>query len=86
MRSILLRLEFLQDLASFLIAGISPHVTHNLEKYYALKKVFSLSAFEGIEGDYLEFGIFRGSSFCHSIRCFKRLAKGGGYQDEVLGV
>ena len=76
MRYILLRLEFLQDLASFFIAGISPHITHNLEKYYALKKVFSLSVFEDTEGDYLEFGVFRGSSFCHSIRCFKRLSKG----------
>ena len=25
-----------------------------------------------IEGDYIEFGVFTGSSFCHSIRCVKK--------------
>ena len=28
-----------------------------------------------MEGDYLEFGVFTGSSFCHSIRCCQKLAK-----------
>jgi len=69
------RLEFLQDWASVLIAGINPAIVHNLEKYHALKKVHYLSAIEDIQGDYLEFGVFKGSSFCHSIRCCKKLAK-----------
>ena len=68
-------MEFLQNLASFLIARLSPAVSHNLEKYYALKKIHYLSALEHTEGDYLEFGIFRGSSFCHSIRCHRALMK-----------
>ena len=71
---ILSRLEFLQDWASALIAGINPAVEHNLEKYRALKKAHYLSAVERVEGDYLEFGIFTGSSFCHSIRCCRKLA------------
>ena len=69
------KLEFLQDWASALIAGINPAIVHNLEKYHALKKVHYLSIIEEIEGDYLEFGVFMGSSFCHSIRCYKRLGK-----------
>ncbi|WP_133511875.1 TylF/MycF/NovP-related O-methyltransferase [Candidatus Thiosymbion oneisti] len=69
------KLDFMQDLASVFIAGINPGIIHNLEKYYALKKVHYLSAIEDIEGDYLEFGVFTGSSFCHSIRCCKKLAK-----------
>jgi O-methyltransferase len=69
------KLEFLQDWASALIASINPAIIHNLEKYHVLKKVHYLSAIENIEGDYLEFGIFTGSSFCHSIRCCKKLAK-----------
>ena len=69
------KLEFLQDLASILIAGVNPAIIHNLEKYYILKKVHYLSAIEDVEGDYLEFGVFTGSSFCHSIRCSKKLAK-----------
>lgn len=69
------KLEFLQDWASVLIAGINPAIVHNLEKYHTLKKVHYLSAIEYVEGDYLEFGVFTGSSFCHSIRCCKKLAK-----------
>ena len=69
------KLEFLQDWASVFIAGINPAIVHNLEKYHALKKVHYLSAIEDVEGDYLEFGVFTGSSFCHSIRCCKKLVK-----------
>lgn len=69
------KLEFLQDLASALMAWISPAVVHNLEKYLALKKVHYLSSIEDIEGDYLEFGVFTGSSFCHSIRCSHRMSQ-----------
>jgi len=76
------RLEFLQDLASALIAGINPAVVHNLEKYHALKKVHYLSSIEDVGGDYLEFGVFTGSSFCHSIRCCRRMSK---LNPKVLG-
>jgi len=69
------RLTFLQDLASFFIAKLNPAVIHNLAKYMALKKVHYLSAIEGIEGDYLEFGIYNGSSFSHSLRCIRQLLK-----------
>lgn len=69
------KFEFLQDWASTLIAGVNPAIIHNLEKYHILKKVHYLSTIEDVEGDYLEFGVFTGSSFCHSIRCCKKLAK-----------
>jgi len=69
------KLEFLQSWASSLLAGINPAIIHNIEKYYVLKKVHYLSAIEHIDGDYLEFGVFTGSSFCHSIRCCKKLLK-----------
>ena len=69
------KLEFLQDLASVLISWLNPAIVHNLEKYHTLKKVHYLSTIEDVDGDYLEFGVFTGSSFCHSIRCCKSLAK-----------
>ncbi len=69
------KLEFLQDWASSLIASINPAVVHNIEKYHTLKKVCYLSAIEDVEGDYLEFGVFTGSSFCHSLRCCRKLAR-----------
>jgi O-methyltransferase len=68
-------LEWPQNVASWLIAAVNPHITHNLEKYYALKKVHYMSALEDIGGDYLEFGVFTGSSFCHSMRCCRRMRK-----------
>jgi len=69
----LAKMEFLQDWASFIIAKINPAIVHNLEKYHAIKKVHYLSAIEDIDGDYVEFGVFTGSSFCHSLRCNRRL-------------
>jgi len=71
----LAKLNFLQNTASRLLSGINPAVIHNIEKYLALKKVHYLSAVEDIEGDYLEFGVYTGSSFCHSIRCVDKLKK-----------
>lgn len=68
------KFEFLQDWASKFIASINPAVIHNIDKYLALKKIHYLSAIEDISGDYLEFGVFTGSSFCHSIRCCKKLS------------
>ena len=68
------KLNFLQDFVSSLIARVNPAIVHNIEKYIAIKKVHYLSAIEDIEGDYIEFGVFTGSSFCHSIRCVKNLA------------
>ena len=72
---ILSKLNFLQNWASAIIARVNPAIIHNIEKYSALKKVHYLSAIEGVEGDYLEFGVYTGSSFCHSIRCCKKLLK-----------
>ena len=66
------RLEFLQNWSSVIISRINPAVIHNIEKYYAIKKIHYLSAIEDVEGDYLEFGVYTGSSFCHSIRCYKK--------------
>ncbi len=67
------KLTKLQDLTSILIARINPAIIHNVDKYTAIKKSFYLAALEDIKGNYLEFGVFTGSSFCHSIRCSKAL-------------
>ena len=72
---ILSKLNFLQDFASLLIAKINPAIIHNIEKYHILKKVHYLSAIEDVRGDYLEFGVFTGSSFCHSLRCCRSASK-----------
>jgi O-methyltransferase len=82
------RLEFLQNWSSWIISRVNPAVIHNIEKYYAIKKVHYLSSIEDIEGDYLEFGVYTSSSFCHSIRCFRnsrKLASTGKSETRFIG-
>ncbi|MDR2123905.1 MAG: class I SAM-dependent methyltransferase [Desulfovibrio sp.] len=69
------RLYFLQDLVSLFISSIDPPIIHTLEKYLMLSKIFYYTANENIEGDYLEFGVFSGSSFSHAIRAYKKNRK-----------
>jgi O-methyltransferase len=69
------KLNFLQNWLSYFLAKVNPAIIHNIEKYYIIKKVHYLSAIENIEGDYLEFGVYTGSSFCHSLRCCKSTEK-----------
>ena len=72
---ILAKFDLLQTLASKLISTVNPAIVHNIEKYVALKKVHYLTCVEHLEGDYLEFGVFTGSSFTHSIRCSRKMEK-----------
>lgn len=68
----IIQLEIFQVIASKIISGINPAVTHNIEKYKAIKKTVYLNSLEQNEGDYLEFGVYKGSSMSHAIRCFKK--------------
>lgn len=64
MFKVLSRLFFLQNILSYLVCKLlSPVLVHNLSKYFALKKAFYLVNLEELEGDYIEFGVFTGSSF-----------------------
>ena len=60
----------MQVFASSFISYINPAVVNNLEKYYAINKAFYLSSIEDIEGDYLEIGVFQGSSFSNAMRSY----------------
>ena len=72
---ILGNIELFQNFTSNIISKLNPAVIHNVGKYLALKKAFYLSAIDSVEGDYHEFGIFKGSSFTHAIRCSKNNIK-----------
>lgn len=69
----LAKFDFLQTIASVCISSLNPAIVHNVEKYWALKKVHYLTCVEHLEGDYLEFGVFTGSSLTHSIRCSRKM-------------
>ena len=68
------RSNWLQNLASRMVAGMDPSVSHNLEKYSALHKVHYMASVEQVPGDYLEFGVFGGSSLRHAMRCHLRFS------------
>jgi hypothetical protein len=65
-------MTFLQNMVSNCIAAVSPVAMHNIEKYIILQKCFYYTAIEDIRGDYMEFGVYTGSSFCHAIRSYKK--------------
>ncbi|MCB9799912.1 MAG: class I SAM-dependent methyltransferase [Candidatus Omnitrophica bacterium] len=60
-------------------------VEHNLGKYHVLKKAFYLTALEQLEGDYLEFGVFTGSSFIFSTKVHRSLSYLGGQKTRFFG-
>lgn len=64
-----------QDLISWVKVNIPIVLEHNLAKYDAVKKSFYLTALENLEGDYLEFGVFTGSSFACAMRSYRKFKK-----------
>lgn len=72
MISILKNFLFFQNVASFVLSKIPATVEHNIQKYQALRKAFYLTALEQLHGDYLEFGVFTGSSFVYALRVSRK--------------
>jgi hypothetical protein len=68
-------LYFLQDMASWCVSSIDPPIIYTIEKYWMLSKLFHYTALENVDGDYLEFGVFSGSSFSHAIRAYRKNRK-----------
>lgn len=63
----------LQNLAARLVCGVPPEVVHNVEKLVAIRKAFAFANLEGITGDYLEFGVFQGTSLIGAVNAFRAL-------------
>ena len=86
MFSFLSKLYFLQNLLGRIIAQfIPPFLVHNLGKYFALKKAFYLVNLEELEGAYIEFGVFTGSSMACAIKCAKYSRVGEVKKRQFLG-
>jgi O-methyltransferase len=63
------KLYFLQNLLGWFITKlIPPFLVHNLGKYFTLKKAFYLTGLEDLKGDYIEFGVFTGSSMACALQ------------------
>ena len=75
MLNLISRLTFLHTIYSSIVNLIPSFLVHNSSKYMAIKKVFTNLKIDQIEGDCIEFGIFTGSSFKHTIRTENKLNK-----------
>lgn len=74
-----------QDIISWVKTKTPPALEHNLGKYDAIKKAFYLTALEQLDGDYLEFGVFTGSSFICAIRSHRQMHGFGKCQTSFYG-
>lgn len=57
---------------SFLIRNISGDYYDATSKYYAINNIWNNIKLDSIEGDYIEFGIFKGKSLFHSFSTAKK--------------
>ena len=73
MLKLISNLTFLHSIYSFLINLFPGFLIHNTSKYIAIKKVLINLWIDQIQGDCIEFGIFTGSSFKHTIRTEKKI-------------
>jgi hypothetical protein len=66
---------FIQNLFSSLITLIHPFLENTLSKYTAIKKAMFLNYSDNTAGDYLEFGVFTGSSFNFAMKIDKKMQR-----------
>lgn len=64
---------FIQDLYISFNSFASPEIIHNTEKHNALKKALFYKEIEGINGDYLEFGVYEGTSIKGAASYWKKI-------------
>lgn len=74
-----------QNIASWVYSRYPQSVQHNLQKYQALSKAFYMTAAEKLDGDYLEFGVFTGSSFVLATRAHRQLKALGSIKTKFYG-
>lgn len=66
---------FIQNFVASIISLIPPYLENSLAKYMALKKAFYITAHDKTGGNYMEFGVFTGSSFNFAIKANKKIEK-----------
>ena len=66
---------FIQNFAATITSRISPYLENTISKYLAIKKALYITAHDGTLGNYLEFGVFTGSSFNYAIKANKQIEK-----------
>ena len=62
-----------QDAFIFLNSFMSPSTIHNVQKHEVIKKALFYKEIEGIKGDYLEFGVYEGTSLKGAAYYWKKI-------------
>ena len=78
MLKFLSKLHFLINFVIKLYNLIPLPIYHNLERIKAYRKIFFLVNFERVEGDYLEFGVYEGSSLITAYKVHQSSSKQDG--------
>jgi len=77
---------FAQNLIGAIISFIPPYLELSIAKYLAIKYGFFVTAHDATYGDYLDFGVFTGSSFNFAMKANKKIEKIFGKMDcEFIG-
>lgn len=66
---------FIQDLYIQFNSFVSPSVLHNTEKHAVLKRALFYTYLEGVPGDYLEFGVYEGTSLKGAATYWRSISK-----------
>ena len=66
---------FIQNIIASIISIIPPYLEFSVGKYFAIKKALYITAHDKLEGCYLEFGVFTGSSFNLAMKANKKIDK-----------
>ena len=66
---------FIQNFVASLFSFIPPYLEFTLAKYQAIKKAMYITAHDLTDGNYLEFGIFTGSSFNFAMKINIKIEK-----------
>ena len=65
----------LQDAYISLNSLLSPSMIHNFEKHDAIKKYLFYKHIEGVKGDYLEFGVYEGTSLKGAASYWRNISR-----------
>tara|TARA_B100000902_G_scaffold392909_1_gene446111 strand:+ start:403 stop:1044 length:642 start_codon:yes stop_codon:yes gene_type:complete len=66
-------LKIKTTLLSFFIRNLKGDNYHNLNKFLQIYKIWNNIKLDSINGDYIEFGIFKGKSLYHSVKVAKKI-------------
>ena len=66
---------FIQNFVGNIVSFIPPYLEFSIAKYQAIKKAMFITAHDATHGNYLEFGVFTGSSFNFAMKVNKKIEK-----------